>query len=275
VLAGIAVLVSGTWILKFYLQRKPAQQYTVDEKQKPSTFTRTHVVEDVVQEQNDDGDMLKQGGELNLAYEQLSPAEKINYEILYAKNVCDLLAATVPSGIGFRTLTTRGFTRIEGVTLTSSKELITEMLLAMRRARVDPLPRPMSVIRQSGSGYHFTFAADTRFGLNLRAPFVDLELHHLATSDNLAFMIKKLEQTAEKNNVRLTAKIRKLPEEPDGKYIKTRFGISGVSSYADFSRFIGSLHEERIPCAFDEMKLTAQSKNLLSIEARVLFTTLH
>jgi len=272
---GAAAISAALRFIVPLLRPQPVKEYRVEEKLRPSTFTRTRVVEEIVRERDDAGDMLKMSGVLNVPYAQLSPAEKVNYELLFAKNLCDLLGRTVPPGIGFRSLTASEFSRIEGVTLTASRDLITDMLLAMRRENVEPLARPQSVIRTKGTGFEFSFVALAHFGLDLRAPFVDLELHQLATSDNLEYMIKKLSYVAGKYGVHVTARPLRLSEDVDGRFHKFRYSFKGAASYTDFVRFVYGLHEERVPCAFERLVLVAQTQDKLVIEARLLFTTVN
>jgi hypothetical protein len=267
------ILFFGVKFLLPAVSEHPEKQYQVEEKLKPSTHSEASaVIEDVVQEQDESGELLRQNGVLELPYEQLSMAEKINYEILFAKNLCEILSVTVPSGIGFRTLSAKGFNRIEGVTFTSSRELITGMLTSFKERRIEPLPKPSSVIRKMEAGYQFAFVAEVRSGLNLREQFIDMELGHLAVRDNLPFMMKKLEYVARNSSLTMSGKPQKLSEQAEGRFLKARYVIKGDVSYENFVRFVNGLHEERIPCAFEEFKLSAKSREVCSFEANLLFT---
>ncbi|MBD3391205.1 MAG: hypothetical protein GF418_04045 [Chitinivibrionales bacterium] len=275
VTAGIACLVfAGIWISRTLLRPEPEKEYVVEKDLRPSTYSKAHAVEEVVREHDDLGDKIKRSGVLDLPYEELATAEKINYEIHFARNVCELLATTVPQGIGFRTLSGEAFRRISGETYAASRELITHMLTELRRAGVDPLPPPASVIRKTGSKYKFTFKADVEFGLNLREPFIDLELHHLTSREGLPHALQKLGMVARKNGVRLNGTPRKLSAEAAGEFRKFRYRLTGVCSYVQFVRFVQGLHEERVPCAFENFRLVAQTRDRLTFNAQILFTTL-
>ncbi len=274
VVAGLCIIVAAGWLLKTFLRHKPEKQYSVEEKLKPSTFSKAHAVEEVVDERDDVGDKLKRSGVLEFSYDELSPPERINYEIYFAKSVCDLLTETVPQGVGFRTLAASGFREIRGVTLTASRELLTNMLNGMRRAKVEPLPPPQSVVRPEGKGFQFTFVARTQFGLNLAAPFVDGGLGHLVSRDDLEYKTKELVRIAQKQGVRVTRQPQRLSADAEGKFRRFRYSFSAVSSWPQFVRFVDALHEERIPCAFEEFRLVAQTPQRLTIEAKLLFTTI-
>jgi hypothetical protein len=125
-----------------------------------------------------------------------------------------------------------------------------------------------------GNGYQFAFVADAKFGLNLRAQFVDLDLKHLAQRDDLSFMLKKLEYVARNSDLLLSGTPQKVSENQDGAYFRVKYVIKGSSSYENFVRFVNGLHEERVPCAFEDFKLVAQSRDKCSLEATLLFTTL-
>jgi len=275
-IVGIVCLAALGWrLVPHFLRREAPKEYTVEENLRPSTYSRAHAVEDVVDESDESGDKLRSGGVLALPYTELSPAEKVNYEIYFAKNVCDLLAEAVPEGIGFRKLSLDNFQKLSGTTLTASRESITQMLKGLRKGNVDPFPRPQSTIRKKGNGYEFQFAAQAEFGLNLRAPFIDLELRHLAARDDIDRTIRTFSQTAAEYGVHINGAPKKLPVESVGRFRKFRYTFKGISSYAQFVRFVSGLHEKRIPCAFEKCMLIAQTPNRLTIDAQLLITAIH
>jgi hypothetical protein len=184
-----------------------------------------------------------------------------------------LLAKAVPEGVGFQTLTLDKFRSVRGVTLTASRELITQMIKGLREGNVDPFPRPQSIIRQKAKGFEFTFIADAQFGLDLRAPFVDTELRHLASRDAVSYEVKKISEAAAACGVHISGNIEKISAESQGQYRVFRYALRGVSSYAQFVQFVAGLHEKRIACAFETCTLTAQTPSRLTIDARIQFTT--
>jgi hypothetical protein len=271
VAAGLAV--AAVKYVPALMRSAQPKQYTVRQDLVPSTYSKAHVVEDIVREENDTGDKLKRKGLLDLAYNELAPEEKINYEILFGRKVCDLLGSAVPQGINFSTFTARNFDTIEGVSLTASRELITEMLTALRSEKATLMPKPQTRITSSGTGFRFTFAANVEFGLNLTDPMVDLGLGQLTKRDDVPLAAAALARVAKKNGVALTQAPQKMSVEAAGTYRRFHYRILGKASYRDFVRFVRGLQDERIACAFETFTLSALTSSMLKIDAQVVFTT--
>lgn len=273
--SGVLLVSAGGWwgFKKLYLfLPEGKQKVVVKDDFTPSTFVSAYNVEEVVRDVNDSKDKLKRRGVLDLPYEQLSFVEKINYEIHFAKNVCDLLTRTVIPGVDFKNIQVSSFKTFKGVGVSNSKENLIKVFKLLKKEKVEILPKPQTVIRKSNNGYQFTISCITEFGLNLEAPFL-LGPDDVLEYEEVDMVLKKIVNIAEDDGVNITSGPFRLKAFFVGDYRRFRYRLSGTSSYSNFVAFINNLYERHVPCAFEEFKLTALSENSLKIEADIIFTT--
>jgi hypothetical protein len=251
---------------------KTKQQLTVKDDYTPSTFTDPNTVEETVRDLNDANDKLKQSGFKDIPYSQMSFIEKVNYEICFAKNVCDLLTRTVLPGVDFKILQAGSFNSFNGTGICSSKDNIIMLLKSLKNERVEILPKPQTIIRKNINGYQFTIACTNEFGLNTVAPFF-LGPDDLPEYEDLEFLLKKMVTTAEDDNVTITSGPKRIDAFLRGDYRQFRYHISGTSTYPNFVAYINNLYNRQIPCAFEMFTITALNEISVKIEADIIFTT--
>jgi hypothetical protein len=272
ILAGAGYLLITSGILK----KKPVIVHAEVEHTPPQPIAGSNVVEDVVHEIQGSRDVQEKGGVLHLSYADLSFAEKINYEILFAKNVCDLLARSAPAAIGLKTLEAREFQSIYGVGVSPSQGVITDFFNTLReKEQAELLPRPHTNIMQRGKGYQFVFTMKKEFGLNLLSPVVNLSLRQLPNRDNLDATVRKFMAVADECQLKSTQQPRQVATTTYERFRRFTFKYRCTASYAQFVRFVDALQSAGIPCAFESFKLVAQSKSILIVDAQIVFTTLN
>jgi hypothetical protein len=215
-------------------------------------------------------------GVLHLPYAELSAAEKINYEIEFAKNVIDLMAATVPADVGLKSLEVRDFQSIHGVGISASQTTISDFFGTLRgREAVELLPKPQTNILARERDFQFVFTARKDFGLNLKSPSVNLSLAQLPVRDDLEATVGKLVKIAADNEIKTVQTPKQVAVESNEQFRRFRYEYVASGTYGQFAQFVHGLLDAGVPCAFESFKLTAQSKNEVRIEARLLFTTLN
>jgi hypothetical protein len=276
VVAGVCAI-SGIFGYRSYkTHRKTAASATQQIVQKgpaPSTYSKANMVEEVVKEVNDSRLKLRESGVLDLPYDQLSFAEKINYELLFAKNVCEMLTRIVPSGIGLKSLEFDNFQTVYAVGLGSSRNLVQEMLVSLKNDKVLLLLPPYSFIKPAGKdGLRFAFSCKTKFGLNLTDPLVDGSLARLPSRKSLQEVLDKFENLARQNHVTIAKKISQASSEKVGGYYRLLYQWSGAASYKDFVQFVGSLYEAKLMVAIKRCTLTAKSSSAIGIESQFIVT---
>jgi len=247
---------------------------TVKDDFVPSSIVSSHIVEEVVGDLTDSKDKLNRRGILNLPYEQLSFIEKVNYEIHYAKNIFDLLSRAAFSGIDFNSVQVSSFKSLQGVGICSSKDHVIQFFKALKKEKIELFPKPKTQIRKSGAGYKFTIDSNTKFGLNLEAPFL-LGPEDILTYKDLSVTVNNMVNAAQESGLHLQSEPRQKEAFFVGDYRRFRYRISGTSSYNAFISFVNSLYARHIPCAFEELKLTALNNASVQIEADIIFTTSH
>ena len=235
---------------------------------KPSTHYRPNMVEDVVKEV---GSRRHAGRTLDIPYEHMSVAEKINYEVHFARNVVVLLDRAMPAGIGLVTLEIDKFQTVYALGLGSSRGLVESMFAAFRKEKVELLPQPLSYIKsEAGGGYRFVVTCKADFGLDLSDPFQVID--HLPFRDGLNREVRRFSGIASENKVRLTKSPRQLSSRKTGSYRRILYRVEGESTYRDFVRFILNLHKENFPAAFEKINLRAGGGERVRLDMDVLFT---
>ena len=96
VVLGVVLLGAGSAGYLFFIRKDtvppPVPQASVTPQvMKPSTHVRPNMVEDVVKEVGEGGRKSLKDGFLDVAYQDMSFGEKISYEVLFAKNVVEMM----------------------------------------------------------------------------------------------------------------------------------------------------------------------------------------
>ena len=278
VCAGILVFAAmrgHAWYGAHHQTARPSQELQVVKPDlAPSTYSNSNMVEEVVKEVNDSRLKLRESGVLSLPYEQLSFAEKINYEFLFTKNVCEMLARTIPGGIGLKSLDIDNFQTVYAAGIGPSKDLIHEMLMSLKNERLTVLPPPYSFIKPNGrDGFRFAFSCKTEFGLNLTDPFVDLSLAPVISRERLPDVVASFSRIARQNRCGVTKGLILTSTDKVGNYYRSVYQWTGSCAYRDFVKLVAGLYSEKIPCAFKHCSLVAQTAAKVMIDAQIVITS--
>jgi hypothetical protein len=231
------------------------------------------VVEDVVKEVNDSRLKLRESGILDLPYDQLSFSEKVNYELFFTKNVCEMISRIIPGGIGLKSLELDNFQTVYAVGVGSTRTIIEQMLTSLRREKVTLLPPPYSFVKPAGKeGFRFAFSCKTRYGLNLTDPMIDGSLARLPALESIPDLIKKFDSIAVNNNIALTKKPVQVSVEKVGNYYRYIYQWAGTATYKDFVKFVFNISDSRIMSAFKSCSLIAQTSAVIKIESQIVVT---
>ena len=248
----------------------------------PSSLVRTNMAENVVKELDDDIISAVTGGggavgasrevnKLNTPYADMTTAEKINYEVLFARNVFDMITRSTPPGIRFRTLEIENFQTVYASGMGSSKEMMQEMFTAFRNERGELLPKPYSHIRDDDKGgFHFTIAQKPRFGLEVGDPFQALD--HLGFRESLTDNLINFSRLAEASGFKMPAVPAQVSMERAGSYRRVIYKTEGMSTYKDMHRFVLALYAEKVPVAFKKISMTPVADEQVRVNAEILFT---
>ena len=236
---------------------------------KPSSLVRTHMIEDVVRELGNESRAVKK---FDAAYEDMSAVEKINYEVLFSRNAFELITRSVPPDVKLRTIEIEDFRTVYTSGVSPSREMVEELFSAFRRERGELLPKPLSHIKDGigGSGFQFVITAKPRFGLELDDPFQALD--HLGFKESLTVNLRNFSRIAAGNNFKLKAAPSQTSVDRAGSYRRVVYKAEGESTYRDFHKFVLALYDEKVPCAFKKIKLTAKNGDVVSVSAEILFT---
>ena len=276
--AGLLVLVAVRgypWYVAHHQTARSSQELQVVKPDlTPSTYSNSNMVEEVVKEVSDSRLKLRESGVLSLPYEQLSFAEKINYEFLFTKNVCEMLARTIPGGIGLKSLDIENFQTVYAAGIGPSKDLIHEMLMSLKSERLTVLPPPYSFIKPNGrDGFRFAFSCKTEFGLNLTDPFVDLSLASILSRERLPDVLASFSRIARQNRCSITKGISLVSTDKVGNYYRSVYQWTGAGAYRDFVKLVAGLYAEKIPFAFKHCSLVAQTATKVMIDAQIVITS--
>ena len=237
----------------------------------PSTYKKTDIVEDVVREVARERASEGRGQQLDLHYNDLSFLEKVNYEVLFGKNIFSMLSRAVPLGIGLKTLEVDNFQTVYAVGLGTSRELVSSTFIALKSEQLELLPQPYSYITSNnGDGYRFVVTCKATFGLDLTDPFQAND--YLPTRDDLPMLRTKIIRMGKETGVFFSGKPTKISAEKIGAYRRFHYRFHGTTTYNDFVKFLLKLHTNKVPCAFKKVDLKAQSGSKVAIETQVIFT---
>jgi len=238
---------------------------------KPSTYSdKSSIVEEVVGEIGSERAAKSNQRQNILPYTDLSFLEKVNYEVLFAKNVFAMFSRAVPAGIGLKTLEIDNFQTLYAVGIGNTRELISSTFIALKSEKLELLPKPFSYITPNdGEGYRFVVTCKIANGLDLADPFQAND--YLPSRDDLPIITRKVKTIAQKDSV-FFGEPKQLDAERIGLYGRFRYQYSGTTTYNNFVKFLLSLHTEKVVCAFKKIDMKARNGSEVTVDTEVLFT---
>ena len=280
VAVALAVLVgTGGYFGRNFLRNRPVKEVPkvqvkapapADTPFTPSTYSKADIVEDVVREVAGERAAGKARA-LDLPYADLSFLEKVNYEVLFARNVFSMLARTFPSGIGLRSLDLENFQTLYAVGLGTSRELVSSTFIALKTEKLELLPQPFSYITSNnGDGYRFVVTCKINFGLDLADPFQASD--RLPGRDDLPLLTKRIVRIGDSTGVTFRGAPQQTQAEKIGGYRRFHYRLSGKTTYSDFVKFLLALYEARVPCAFRKVDVKALSGSAVDVGLQMILT---
>ncbi|MCL2183131.1 MAG: hypothetical protein FWB85_06650 [Chitinispirillia bacterium] len=238
----------------------------------PSSHVRTQIVEDVVKEISGEPSAAAAAGRLDAQYSDMTIAEKINYEVLFARNVFNMVTKLTPPGIKFRSLEVENFQSVYLSGAGITREMVQEMFAAFRSERGELMPRPYSNIKDDpgeGGSYNFTIMHKPRFQ-TVADPYQAIE--HVGFRDILQQHVRDFSRMAGENNFIMSAAPAQMLVERTGSYRRVTFKAAGMSTYKDFHRFVLALYDAKSPAAFKKVSIAPVKDEQVMVTAEVLFT---
>jgi hypothetical protein len=275
----LVIIIAGSfttalWIFKDRLFAKKEvvkKEYVVKEDAIPSTYSKEGIVEDVVKEVSSLHDRISEDGMLNLPYEELNLSEKISYEILFGKKIIELFGRTVPASIGLRTLEFDNFKTIYASGLSSSKELIEQFFVALKKENVKLLPKPLTVIMpNSQDGYKFVVTGEVNFSLNMSDSIIECPVIQDRELNNV---LSTFDKKAKANSLMQLKSLTLVSSVKTGEYYRYIYEWSGRGSYKNFAKLVFDISRLGKVFAFKRATVTALSSSAVKIDLQLLITT--
>jgi hypothetical protein len=235
----------------------------------PSSQVRTNMAENVVREI---GGATAVGGRLGAPYAEMTTAEKINYEVLFGRNVFDMITRCTPPGIRFRSLEIQNFQAVYLSGAGVSRNMVQEMFSAYMRERGELMPKPYSNIKDdpgTRGSYNFTITHKPHFS-TAGDPFQALD--HIGFRDGLQQHLRAFSSAAGENNFKMSAAPAQISVERAGIYRRVTYRAAGMSTYKDFQGFVLALYNARMPVAFKTVSMTPVRDEQVRVTAEILFT---
>ncbi|MCL2220184.1 MAG: hypothetical protein FWC23_03575 [Chitinispirillia bacterium] len=248
---------------------------------RPSSQVRTNIVENTVKELGSgvDGSAPPEAvvsaaaaaARLDVPYNDMTTGEKINYEVLFGRNVLDMITRCTPPGIGYRQLDIENFQTVYGTGSGVSRQMVQELFASFRVERGELMPRPYSNIKDDDGGrFNFTVMHRPHFGPQVSDPFQALD--HIGFRDGLSQLVQRMSQIADENGLKLSAAPAQVSVDRVGSYRRVAYKVTGMSTYKDFHKFVLALYSDRLPCALKKASLRAVRDEQVSVTAEILFT---
>jgi hypothetical protein len=235
---------------------------------KPSSQVRTNMVEDVVKELPNNETAVR--NKLDTPYDQMPLAEKINYEALFARNVFDMISRCMSPSIRLKSLEVDNFQKVSA-TGVGMRIMVEEMFTAFKGERGEVLSKPHSYIKDGeGGNYAFMITQKPNFGLQVSDPFQALE--HITFKEGLSMTLRSFSRLAGDCNFKMSAAPSQLNVEKAGDYRRVVYKAVGMSTYGDFHKFVKTLYNEQMPCAFKKISMVPVKDEQIRVTAEVLFT---
>jgi hypothetical protein len=236
---------------------------------KPSSQVRSNIVEDVVRELPNRA--LAAGSRVNVAYDEMTVAEKINYEVLFGRNAFGMVTRCTPPGVKLRSLEIENFQTIYANGSGVSREMVQEMFASFRAGKGEIMPRPLSNIKDDDKGgFQFVITYKPRFGPEFSDPFQAID--HIGFRGGLPGHIKNVTRIAGASGIKLTAALSQTSAVNTGNYRRVIYGLTGTTTYKDFHKFVLALYEEQVPCGLKTVKMTPLKDDLVRVNVEMLFT---
>ncbi|MDR0331366.1 MAG: hypothetical protein LBH93_06645 [Chitinispirillales bacterium] len=236
---------------------------------KPSSQIRTTMVESVVKEFNNDGTPAADN-KLSTPYAEMAVPEKVNYEVLFARNVFEMVTRCTPPGIRLKSLEVDNF-QIVYANGSGAKPMVEEMFATFKNERGELMPKPYSHIKDDESGnFVFTITYKPNFGLQVGDPFQALE--QITFKEGLTQHLKNFSRLAGDSNFKMSAAPSQLTASKAGSYRRVVYKAVGMTNYGDFHKFVLALYNERVPCAFKKITMTPVRDEQIRVTAEVLFS---
>jgi len=207
------------------------------------------------------------GAVADVSYNDLPLGERVGYEVLFAKNVMDLVGKAVPAGVGIRTLAVDDFQTVYAVGLAPSRALVEGLFVSLRNNNVDLLPKPLTRILPNGDdGFRFVITGKPAFGHDRAgAP--------LPSSGDAAAAVREFEKAAKEASISFVKKPVGISAEKAAGCVRHVYRWSGRGSYRDFVGLVDGLYRSRQRIAFKNFSLTAGNGSNVAIESQLIVTT--
>jgi hypothetical protein len=276
VVTGVVIIMlaaygtSSFWLPKAKKEPVPLPVVTQKTEFKPSTHIKPNMIEEVVKEINEERASNQKNGFINLTYDDMSFAEKINYEILFTHTIFDTLRRTIPSGIGFKTLEIDNFLTLYSIGIGSSADIVTETFARLKND-MGLLPPPYSSIKQSGTGsYRFVITCKPSFGVDLASQYQPID--HLFRKSELRNQLTEFTNRAKKNDLNFSGtpvseKVTNIRE-----FNRYEYSWKCTGTYMNFVQFINLLYSDQFPCAFRTVHIKALTGSNVEISTNLIFT---
>jgi hypothetical protein len=245
---------------------------------KPSSLVKTNMAENVVKEIEGDSRIATtptstSASRLNATYLEMSDPEKINYEVLFGRNVFDMIARCSRPGIGFGSLELENFQAIYASGSGMSRQMVQDMFTAYKNEKGELMPKPLSYIKDddnSKGNFRFVITFQPRYGNSVDDPFQAID--HIGFKGSIPQLLRTFSRLAGENNYKITAQPRQISTERAGSYRRITHKVSGTSTFGDFHKFVVALHNEKVPCAFKKISMKPIKDEIVRIDAEILFT---
>lgn len=197
------------------------------------------------------------------AYENMSMAERLNYEHAYTYYLFRELSLIVPADVDFSTLSVTNYNFVKALGGVESKEGVLSLFSSLKKEGWKLAPKPASLFREVSDGYQFRFEGEYAIiPSKLDAEMIRIE--DIPRDDHLQRLKDSVLTVVGRTPVVPSSKTLDLLDTKfEGQYRHYYYTLSGKSNFVQFSDLLSELKKLALPISVSDVELSASGGGLV------------
>lgn len=196
-------------------------------------------------------------------YDNMSMAERLNYEHVFTYYLFRELSLIVPADVDFSTLSMHNYSKVEALGGVESKTGVLSLFSSLKNEGWALKPKPASLFREVSDGYQFRFEG-TYSVIPSKLDSEMIRLDDIPRDDHLQRLKDSVLTVIERTPVVSSSKTLDLLDTKfEGKYRHYYYTIGGRSNFVQFSELLSELKKLSLPISVSDVELSASGGGLI------------